>query len=633
MTDQVIEVGRMVRSAQITRAGEADEDDRSVEVSFSSEIEVRRWFGVEVLGHGEGEIDLTRLNTGRAPLLKDHRNSVDAKVGSISRAWVADGKGRAVLNFSETDEGSAMLARVRSGDLTEISVGYDIERLVLHEEREGEDNIYRATRWSPHEISLVAAPADTSVGVGRSQTDNVRTFTFKTEKGATMAKENEAAPTGEDLAVRAANVTAAEEQLKRDREALENERAADKAKADNEKRMTEIREIGAAHNMPKDFIENACRAEDITVDRFNGLVLKELGAERTAEIGARQSAVGLTDNQIDNFSVVRLLNALINPQDVELRDAAGMELEACAAAKAKRGGTVKGTALPSEVISATRYQGQRLVQVGVDADGGATVETAIGGMIGLLRNASVLWARATPLGNMVGNIDLPRMLSSGAAAWLAEHAQSPELTPGWDDVQLRPWTIGGHTVLTRQMLLQSSFDMELLTRQNLVSVIALQTDRKAMYGVGAGSNEPLGVSNTTGVGAVNFAGATPTRAEIISLETAVRTGNAMRGALFYAFNGAMAGLLQNVPVDAGSGRFVLEGDQVNRRDTAVSEQFASGDVLFGNGKDAIAATWGQIDILPDPYSLSDRGGVKVSAFATADYAVQHPASFAVGETP
>ena len=40
---------------------EVSQEDRTVELSFSSENPVDRWFGPEILCHDEGCVDLTRL--------------------------------------------------------------------------------------------------------------------------------------------------------------------------------------------------------------------------------------------------------------------------------------------------------------------------------------------------------------------------------------------------------------------------------------------------------------------------------------------------------------------------------------------------------------------------------------------
>ena len=59
---------RLYRAGAVERAGApadpAVEDDRRIRLSFSSEAEVERWFGFEVLGHRDGEVDLSRLAAG-----------------------------------------------------------------------------------------------------------------------------------------------------------------------------------------------------------------------------------------------------------------------------------------------------------------------------------------------------------------------------------------------------------------------------------------------------------------------------------------------------------------------------------------------------------------------------------------
>ena len=57
-----------------------DADARTVEVAFSSEIEVERWFGIEILDHSKSAVDLSRLNSGGAVLLEHER---DEQVGVV----------------------------------------------------------------------------------------------------------------------------------------------------------------------------------------------------------------------------------------------------------------------------------------------------------------------------------------------------------------------------------------------------------------------------------------------------------------------------------------------------------------------------------------------------------------------
>ncbi|WP_250589675.1 hypothetical protein [Neisseria subflava] len=62
-----------------------DADKRTVEVAFSSEEPVQRWFGKEILSHEPGACDLSRLNGGAAVLFN---HDWDDQIGVVERAWV-----------------------------------------------------------------------------------------------------------------------------------------------------------------------------------------------------------------------------------------------------------------------------------------------------------------------------------------------------------------------------------------------------------------------------------------------------------------------------------------------------------------------------------------------------------------
>lgn len=61
---------------QVAAEVKVEDGDRTVQLSFSSEIPVLRDTPMgpafEILGHDPAEVDLSRLNSGSAPVLKDH---------------------------------------------------------------------------------------------------------------------------------------------------------------------------------------------------------------------------------------------------------------------------------------------------------------------------------------------------------------------------------------------------------------------------------------------------------------------------------------------------------------------------------------------------------------------------------
>ena len=143
----------------------AEDSADELTFSFSSEQPVKRHFGDEVLSHREGDVDLSRLNTGGLLLWNHDRDKV---LGRINEAWLKDGKGRANIRWASNSFAKEIRRDTENGIYTSISVGY-----AINEMEQQEDGSMRATSWQPHEISLVSIPADTSVGVGRSKDPNI----------------------------------------------------------------------------------------------------------------------------------------------------------------------------------------------------------------------------------------------------------------------------------------------------------------------------------------------------------------------------------------------------------------------------------------------------------------------------
>ena len=155
------------------------------------------------------------------------------------------------------------------------------------------------------------------------------------------------------------------------------------------------------------------------------------------------------------------------------------------------------------------------------------------------------------------------------------------------------------------MIQQSSLSIEELIRNDLSAGIALAIDNGALQGTGS-SGQPTGIKNTTGINApTNFAGAVPTFAEVVAMETAVAEDNANMGSLAYILPASMYGSLKTTAKDAGSGQFVVEpGGTINGRQAVVSNQVTDGDLYYGNFADCLVGLYGGLDITVDPFSAS-----------------------------
>ena len=146
------------RNFTIEVNAERSEETRTVPASISSEAPVMRHDGEEVLSHKPEAVDLSR---SPLPLLCSHDNKV-LPVGVVENLELSDGKLRGTIRMSSNHDN--LWRDIKDGILRNLSIGYKIIQRV--KTKTG----YIATRWMPYECSLVAAPADNTIGIGRSIT-------------------------------------------------------------------------------------------------------------------------------------------------------------------------------------------------------------------------------------------------------------------------------------------------------------------------------------------------------------------------------------------------------------------------------------------------------------------------------
>jgi HK97 family phage prohead protease len=175
---------------------------RTAKLSFSSEAPIRRWMGDEILLHGPGNADLTRMTTVGAVLYGHHAGDMDAIIGRVVTARIdtARRRGVATIQFDDDAPGAKALAKVNSGSLRGVSFGYAIKEAVRVEEGEAwtdpeTGKVYPgpaliATKWEAYEISLTPVPADPSVGVGRDLTRSRDGIKIRSAKEALKMRKN-----------------------------------------------------------------------------------------------------------------------------------------------------------------------------------------------------------------------------------------------------------------------------------------------------------------------------------------------------------------------------------------------------------------------------------------------------------
>lgn len=158
-----------------------NEEERVVELSFSSETPVRRWGAYEVLSHKSDAVQLDRINSTGCLLFNHNRDKV---IGKILEAKVKNKRGIAKVQFDDDEESIVYFNKVKNKTLRGVSVGYIILETERHTKGKGKnaEEIFTATKWEPIEISIVSVPADITVGVGRSMTEAADDKPYRSRK-------------------------------------------------------------------------------------------------------------------------------------------------------------------------------------------------------------------------------------------------------------------------------------------------------------------------------------------------------------------------------------------------------------------------------------------------------------------
>ena len=560
-----------------------DEETRTVELAFSSEAPYRRWWGIEILDHSPGAMNMDRLKAG-GPLLCDH-DTCD-QIGVIESVRIdADRVGRAVVRFGRTARAEEIFRDVVDGIRQNVSVGYAIDDLVL-EAKSGEDETYRVTRWTPYEVSLVSVPADLTVGVGRAA-DPAQEIKMS-------VIETPAAPV--DVAKIQAEARTAEQ-----------------------KRAAEIIAIGEQFAL-QGMAAEALRSGE-PVDAFRSKVMDKLASRPLPQPTAE---VGLSGGEKQRYSVLRALRALVDKDWSN----AGFERE-CHQAILKRAGIAEapnnGFYVPYEIQ-------QRDMTATTGNAGGYVVATdnLAGSFIDLLRNRAVVaQLGATMMTGLVGNVTIPKQTAAATAYWLTNEATAiteSQMTLG--QLALSPKNVGAYTELSRQLMLQSSPAADALVMNDLARVLALAIDLAALEGSGA-SGQPTGISQTAGIGSVT--GTSIDYAKVLEFQTDVAGGNALAANCAYVTTPAVASLLkQRVAFSSTASPLweggILDGNLQGFRAVATNSVTAA-SMVFGDFSQVVIGEWGMLELALNPYANFAAAISGIRAIQTVDIGIRQAGAF------
>lgn len=596
------EIGvKYFRDAQIERQGE---DSETFSFSWSSEYPVDMYFYKEILSHEEGAINLERL-AGMNLLWNHDRNIV---LGKIEKVWVTDKKAYCQARWSKKSSIQEHRQDVNDGIVTNASFLYSVEEYEEMSRDDGDDSYcFLGKRWTPYEISLVSVPADPTVGIGRSLNDSK----IEEKRGLIMEKMEKSI------------LDARNEELERTKEILA------------------MGENFQMHDLARSLVSDGT---DLNTARRT--FLDKMRPDQKPVAQAIDTSLGLSEKEQGQYSLIKAINAVAFPHT---RHKAGFEMECSDAISKKLGRTTNGFFMPMRDMRAKKMQQRATYAVGTPPTGGFTVETDLmeQEFIELLRNqAMITRLGARMFSGLVGNVDIPGQATAATSYWIGEGNDITQSEGTFRQIPLRMKTVGALSRYTRDIMMQSSIDIETFIRNDFAEITALAIDTAAIEGTGL-NNQPRGILNTSGVGSISLGanGGHPSWGSIVGLIREISVNNAMIGGTAWLTNPHVLSKLMTTPIQSGGteGNFILKepGNMLCGFPFYMTNQVPAdltkgtgtnlSAVILGNWNQLIIGEWGVFEVLANPFSdkVFPSGSVEVRCLHSVDVAIRHPKSFAV----
>ena len=238
------------------------------------------------------------------------------------------------------------------------------------------------------------------------------------------------------------------------------------------------------------------------------------------------------------------------------------------------------------------------------------------------------------LSGLSGNLSIPKYGTGTTTGWVADNAALTASDMTFDTVTLAPKHAGGLCEMSRQLIQQSSPDIEQLVRADLAAMLAQAIDSALIKG--GGTNEPVGVLSTVGVQTATLA--TLSWSYVLAMLQKLDLVNASAANILAStkVKSKLAGTLKA----SGIAGYLLEGGRMADLPVYFSNQVAektgtpnTGRLIAGDWSQVMLGIWSEVDILVNPFAETaySKGNVLVRAMSTVDIALRHPEAFVVAD--
>lgn len=203
-------------------------------------------------------------------------------------------------------------------------------------------------------------------------------------------------------------------------------------------------------------------------------------------------------------------------------------------------------------------------------------------------------------------------MGKGSAAWADETGVAAESKNTFSHVTLQPKRISAQLSYSKQFLAQDTIGAEAAIRRDIYNALVAQIQHTMLSADAAGTNKPAGIFN--GVTAKNIS----SYAELCDVEATVDDSN-VKGERKYLMSNKAKAILRCMPKSSLTTELVLDGNDIDGTPVIANSDVPTTQYAYGDFSNIVMGTWGNVDLIIDPYTLAAENSIRIVVNAFVDW--------------
>jgi HK97 family phage major capsid protein/HK97 family phage prohead protease len=275
--------------------------------------------------------------------------------------------------------------------------------------------------------------------------------------------------------------------------------------------------------------------------------------------------------------------------------------------------------------------------------GGDLVYTEPGRYVDFLYPNTPMLKLCSVAENLTGNVQFPVQDTAYTLGWQTETGAPTAQDLTFSTITMSPKRAVIAAAVSNQLLRQEySHGIQARMIAELNNAFNQGLEAAVLTGTGA-SNQPTGIFTALNGTAQDLALGALSYDDLVDMEALLAANNALNGNLAYVTHPNVVAKLKKTKVDAGSGRFLVEGlldpiktaNGYNVHSTTLSKKVTGSPdtygLLFGNFSDVQIGFWGGASLLVDPYTEMLSSTVRIYVERFMDVAILRAKSFVIAD--